>query len=265
MQQDGTVQGQALPAMQPGGMAAPALRRDAARHLALAGLLTLAGALAIAAGSGLGALYGWQVVLAFAVSAGLVWAGLPAHAPHIRFGPANAVTLGRLCLSLWLAGAVVQAGQLSVWWVWACVVLATLTACLDAIDGWLARRSGLASAYGARFDMETDAWLILVLSALVWQLDKAGAWVLLAGVLRYAFVAAMAFWPWWRRPLPPSLRRKTVCVVQIVGLIVCLGPVILPPWSSAIAAATVAALVASFAVDVAWLVARRQQTLEMNA
>ena len=40
---------------------------------------------------------------------------------------------------------------------------------LDGVDGWLARRSGIASAFGARFDMEIDALLILVLAVLAWR------------------------------------------------------------------------------------------------
>ena len=48
----------------------------------------------------------------------------------------------------------------------------------------------VGSAFGARFDMEVDALLILVLSAGVWWFDKAGAWVWLSGLLRYAFIAA---------------------------------------------------------------------------
>ena len=42
--------------------------------------------------------------------------------------------------------------------------------------------------------------------------------MLLSGLLRYAFVAAGWLWPWLRAPLPPSRRRQTICVVQIVGL-----------------------------------------------
>ena len=73
---------------------------------------------------------------------------------------------------------------------WAATALAILTSALDGVDGWLARRSTLASAFGARFDMETDALLIMVLSALAWRWDRAGAWVLACGLMRYAFVAA---------------------------------------------------------------------------
>ena len=63
---------------------------------------------------------------------------------------------------------------------------------LDGVDGWLARRHRIASAFGARFDMEIDALLILALSVLAWRHEKAGAWVVASGLLRYAFVAAGA-------------------------------------------------------------------------
>ena len=43
---------------------------------------------------------------------------------------------------------------------------------LDGVDGKVARRTGTSTALGARFDMEVDAFLILVLS--VYVLDVAG-------------------------------------------------------------------------------------------
>jgi phosphatidylglycerophosphate synthase len=105
--------------------------------------------------------------------------------------------------------------------------------------------------------METDALLILVLSVLAWQLGKAGAWIVLAGVLRYAFVAASFFVPWLGRELPPSRRRQSVCVVQIVSLIVCLLPVLARPASAGFALLGLVALAWSFATDVAWLARAR--------
>jgi phosphatidylglycerophosphate synthase len=92
-----------------------------------------------------------------------------------------------------------------------------------------------------------------VLAALVWQQDKAGAWILLAGLLRYVFVAASYAWPWLGAELPPSRRRQTVCVVQIVSLIGALAPLVVLPWSAALALAGLVPLVWSFGVDVAWL------------
>jgi phosphatidylglycerophosphate synthase len=124
---------------------------------------------------------------------------------------------------------------------------------LDGIDGWLARRQRLETAFGARFDMEVDALFILVLAALAVGLGKAGAWVLALGMMRYGFVAASLAWPWLAAPLPPSLRRKAVCVLQIAVLAALLAPPVAPPVSGALAAAAFAALAWSFAVDVRWL------------
>src|SRR5690606_3710147 len=100
---------------------------------------------------------------------------------------------------------------------------------------------------------ETDALLILVLAALVWQHDKAGAWILLSGLLRYVFVAASYLAPWLAASLAPSRRRQAACVVQIVSLIGALAPVVPTPASAALALGGLAALVWSFGVDVAWL------------
>jgi phosphatidylglycerophosphate synthase len=132
-------------------------------------------------------------------------------------------------------------------------VLALVAASLDAIDGRVARATGMASAFGARFDMETDAALLLVLAALAWQLDRVGAWVLASGLMRYAFVAVGAPLAWLRRPLPPSFRRKLVCAVQTGVLVVVLAPVLAPPVTGILAALALAALCYSFAADVIWL------------
>src|SRR6185503_8589303 len=112
----------------------------------------------------------------------------------------------------------------------------------DGLDGWLARRTRMTSAFGARFDMEIDALLILVLATLTWQFGKAGAWVFFSGLLRYIFVAAGWLWSWMQRPLPPSRRRQAICVVQIVGLIVAVAPFVRVPISTMAAAASLAAL-----------------------
>jgi hypothetical protein len=121
------------------------------------------------------------------------------------------------------------------------------------VDGPLTRASVLASA----FDMESDALLALVLCLLVVHFDKAGAWILAAGLMRYLFVLAAVPWPWMARPLPPSQRRKAVRVAQITTRIVCLEPIIVA-WSQALAAASLATLGWSFAIDVAWLIRHRR-------
>jgi hypothetical protein len=94
----------------------------------------------------------------------------------------------------------------------------------------------------------------MVLSVLAWTWDKAGVWVLFSGLLRYLFVVAGWIWPWMEHPLEPSRRRQTVCVIQVVALIVVVSPVVAPPISTALAALALAVLAWSFAIDTWWLV-----------
>lgn len=237
-----------------------ALQRDAAFAMACTGLGLVAAAAGVTVGAGMGAWFVPKAIAVFGVASVLVWRALPTHAPQRRFGAANGITLFRLALVALLAAGVGETALQTPLLAWCVVVLATVGALLDAADGAIARRRGQASDFGARFDMETDALLIAVLSVLVLALDKAGAWVLAAGALRYAFVLAAVAWPWLAAPLPPSVRRKTVCVVQIVTLIVCLGPIVTPGWAGMIAGAGLAALACSFGVDVLGLARRRPRS-----
>jgi phosphatidylglycerophosphate synthase len=185
--------------------------------------------------------------------------GLARHHPWPRLGAANLVTLGRTAITAVLLALVPEpaaAGPAAV-----AVGLAAIAIVLDGVDGWLARRDGTASAFGARFDMEIDALLMLVLAGLVWRHGQAPAWVLGAGLLRYAFVAAGRPWPWLRRALSPSRRRQAACVVPLVGLTAALAPFIAPPASTVLAAVATGVVAWSFAVDVAWLARRRAGTV----
>lgn len=189
---------------------------------------------------------------------------LPAEHPGPGIGAANRVTLLRAALALpVLALGILALGLLAlgpaavsampdavVWWV---IVTSTVAMVLDGLDGRVARRTETETEFGARFDMEFDAALIMALSVLAWSSGKVGAWVLLIGLMRYLFVAAGWFAPALNGALPESLRRKVVCVVQGVVLLVALGPIIPTVLAVAVAAGGLLALTWSFAVDVAWL------------
>lgn len=233
------------------------------QHSVGRGAAAAATGLTIAAGLALAATATLAQDAAFALRVGLVYAAAMSIAvpalrrahPFNRLGPANLMTGLRMALVACLAGVAVGPRPVTGW---ALVVLAAVAAIADACDGPLARRSGLSSRFGARFDMEVDALLILVLSLLAWRAAGLGPWILMAGALRYAFVAAGGAFPWLRADLPPRRRRQAVCVVQIVTLILALVPGI--AWTLGTAAAAVGLLLLSwsFAADVVWLDARRR-------
>ena len=202
---------------------------------------------------------GLQLGQMYPLKAGAVFAGamliaigfVREHHRFACFGPANEMTTARV---MFVALVVSFIGEPTLPVVAASAAIATLViTVLDAADGWLARRSGMQSDFGARFDMETDALLIMALAILAWQYGKAGPWVLISGLLRYLFVAAGWVLPWMREPLFPSVRRKAICVVQTAGLILTILPPIVPPASEWLAAVSLAALVYSFLVDTLWL------------
>jgi phosphatidylglycerophosphate synthase len=184
--------------------------------------------------------------------AALILRTFPVGLPGPGMGTANRVTLARAALTVPVFALALHPGRLgetALWWV---IGLSTVAMILDGVDGRVARRTGSQSAFGARFDMELDAALIMALCVLVWRSGKVGVWVLLVGLMRYAFVAAGWMWPALTAELPPSFRRKLVCVVQGVALLVALGPVVpawLAVWGSAVA---LSFLTWSFAVDVRW-------------
>ena len=182
---------------------------------------------------------------------GMVVVSIARSHPFSRVGPANMMTTMRAGLVAATAGLIGEPSTRAL--AAAATALAVVVTMLDGLDGWLARRTQMTSAFGARFDMETDALLILILAVLAWTLGKAGAWIVLAGAMRYLFVAAGWIWRWVSAPLPPSSRRKAICVVQIVGLAAVVSPVVAVPASMVVALATLGTLTWSFAVDTLWL------------
>lgn len=198
-----------------------------------------------------GADYIRRSITFFAAAAVLIVGFAGAHHPFPRFGVANTVTLVRVALVAALAGLLGETPDPRM--ASLAVAIVIVVAALDGLDGWLARRSGQSGAFGARFDMETDAALILILSTLVWQHGKAGGWVIACGLIRYAFVASGWVLPWLAGPLRSTIRGKSVAIGQFIGLAAALSPLVPVPISNVVAAITLSLLAWSFAVDIAWL------------
>jgi phosphatidylglycerophosphate synthase len=192
-------------------------------------------------------------VAPYAALGSLLLAKLPSSHPGPGLGTGNRLTLARATLVLSFAAPALWPGVLTgegYWWI---VGLSTIALVLDGLDGPLARRTGTASAFGARFDMELDALLLMALSALLWRSGKTGSWVLLVGAVRYLFLLGGLLWPRLRGELPPSRRGKVICAVQGIVLVICLAPVTGPAPATTLAASALLLLVYSFVADTWWL------------
>jgi phosphatidylglycerophosphate synthase len=197
---------------------------------------------------------GLVVSLACGLVLGLLVAGHPGGRHDRVLGPADLVTLTRAMLACGVAALAVDGftGPSSAT---PLVVVAAVALVLDAVDGRVARRTGTVSPFGARFDGEADAFLILVLS--VYVVRDHGPWVLAIGAARYLFLLAGYALPWLRDPLPPRFWRKVVAAVQ--GVVLTLAAAGVAPADVTDVALVVALvlLAESFGRDVAWLWRRR--------
>ena len=197
---------------------------------------------------------GWVVVVACGVLLNAALArGVLRYRPH-RLGPADWVTLTRATLAVGVAALVADSfaepAQVTM-----LVTLSAVALVLDAVDGWIARRSKTASQLGAHFDGEVDAFLILVLSVYVAQ--STGVWVLAIGAARYAFFAAGWWLPWMREPLPPRYWRKVVAAIQGIVLTIAAAEILPLGLTQAALVGALALLGESFGRDVWWLWAHR--------
>ena len=209
---------------------------------------------ALAATVGLSAA-GWLAGTAYAVVLSVVL-GVGLRRTGMRaLGPANAVTLGRATLVGGVTALVVTSFAAPV----PLPVLVTLVGvalALDGVDGQVARRTNSTTKLGARFDMEVDAFLILVLSVFV--AGTFGWWTVAMGAFRYVFVAASWAWPWLNAPLPPRFSRKVVAAVQGVALVVATASLLPDAVAFLVLAAALASLTWSFGRDVQWLWAQER-------
>src|SRR4051794_5883207 len=185
-----------------------------------------------------------------------------ARNPRDPLGPASWVTITRATLAVGVAALVADSFARDTP-VALLVALAAVALALDAVDGPLARRTGTATALGARFDGEVDAFLILALS--VYVAPAYGAWVLAIGAARYVFLAGEWLLPWMRAPLPPRRWRRLVAAAEGVVLTVAAAGVLPRALTQALLAAALALLAVSMGECTWWLWRRRHATRERGS
>lgn len=214
------------------------------------GLIVQIALLAVLSGTvGLGAA-GWVAGLAYGVGLCVLLGRGMSRSAARGLSPADRVTLSRAILvggvTALAADALTRPAPIALM-----VALTAVALALDAVDGYTARRTGTTSELGARFDMEIDSFLVLVLCLHV--APAVGGWVLAIGAMRYVFVAASWVLGWMRGSLPPRYWRKVVAAIQGVVLLVALADALPGLLTTVVLMASLALLIESFGRDVRWL------------
>jgi phosphatidylglycerophosphate synthase len=179
-----------------------------------------------------------------------------------RFGPADWVTLVRAVLTCAVAALTVTSFVSPRAPVTALAATACVALLLDWVDGQVARRTRTASEFGAAFDMEVDAFLVLVLSVFVAR--WAGPWVLLAGSARYLLLVAARWRPWLRASMPERYWAKVVAATQGIVLAVAAADVLPRPLVLGALVGALVLLAVSFGHQVWWLRRNRQPEAVAN-
>ncbi|TQM19807.1 CDP-alcohol phosphatidyltransferase family protein [Microbacterium kyungheense] len=205
-------------------------------------------------------LLAWAAGVAYLVVSSLLMSLGLRRRGETRFGAANAVTASRSALvgvaTALVVSAFADGGDTGL-----LVTIVAVALALDGVDGYVARRTGSVSELGGRFDMEVDAFLLLVLS--VHDARFVGWWVLSIGLMRYAFVAAAWLWPFFARTLPYRYWRKVVTAACGVALTVVAAQLLPAVANVVLAAAALALLVESFGRDVLWLVRMNRTSADL--
>jgi hypothetical protein len=162
----------------------PALMREARWVVACSLAIGGAAALSLVLGGAVRTLPAAAGLMLFAGLLAALPGRLAAHHPHRRLGAANRITLVRAGVACLIAARAIDRAPLGAAQRWLLAAFAAAALLLDGADGRAARHQGTVSAFGARFDMEVDAFAILVLAIAVAKTEAVPCWVLAIGAMR---------------------------------------------------------------------------------
>jgi phosphatidylglycerophosphate synthase len=157
----------------------------------------------------------WVLSLAGPAVLGVMLVQLGDYASHGSWLP-NAFTFARVLVMAWLAriGAQLTGPSLAT-----AILLVFL---MDGLDGLVARTTGTTSAQGAHFDAESDAFVLLSV-CVIHALRGLSPWVLVAGLLRYAFALLIDAYD-LDGALPRSRLGRYTGSAALVGLALAFAP-----------------------------------------
>ncbi len=141
------------------------------------------------------------------------------YTPNQGFGAGNALTLMRATLALVL----IAKNDLSLAWTGAAIMIALLS---DGLDGWIAKRSGMASPFGDVFDQESDALLFLSICLLLIEDRQVGLWILLPASYRYLFILFCRSIKPTQKAIQGTWVTRAIGITSMMALAACLAPIV---------------------------------------
>ena len=162
---------------------------------------------------------------------------VPVAVPRVvsLYNPANALTAIRIVLVPVFLALVVASGMSSAGWrIVACLAFCVASA-TDFVDGWIARRFELVTAFGKVADPIADKALTGTALVLLSAYDRLGWWVTALILVREWGVTALRFWVIRYGIIPASRGGKVKTALQIVAIAWYLWPVphpfdVVGPW-----------------------------------
>ena len=147
--------------------------------------------------------FGWMIISEFSLDPGR----------RRGFGLPNWITTLRLIL---IVVAVLLWAEADAYLVLGLLVVSVL---LDAVDGYAARKMGTATVFGARYDMETDAYFTTAVAFIIVYRFDMPPLVLFAGLLRYYFILLKRIFHLHNLPTPEMRGVRFLAVVFFISLL----------------------------------------------
>lgn len=135
--------------------------------------------------------------------------------------------------------------------------MALISLILDGIDGLLARCLYQVTEFGEYFDQEADTIFMIVLVLSLYFNYDSTIIIFLIPLYRYLFLLMQKRYRWMKRKLTDSFRRKFICLMTILILILChlgfLGEALIMNLSLL----AIFIITFSFVKDIIWLYERK--------
>ncbi len=155
---------------------------------------------------------------------------------------ANMVTLFRFLL---IVGASFGFAILDDYYLLAILIIAVS---LDGLDGHLARKHKQSSVFGQYFDMEVDAFFVLLMCIYYYLFRDIGWWILVPGLMRYIYVIVLSLFP--KTNFVEKKKKYATYIAGFFFVILCAGLILPAPYNTALLLIGTGMIIFSFSISI---------------